>query len=107
MREKLLKVQFVTVTRDMFPEYPSGQFSAIESSPLAKSQPEIVMSFEGPSKCSPSVLKPRLFSTQPETLTLPTFENRIWYAGVLTTTTSSILMLFRFIRLMPQYQTCP
>src|ERR1035438_7504290 len=104
MRDQLLNVQLLTATREMLPEWPSGEFSAIESSPVVKSQFEIVMSFAGPSKCSPSVLKPWLFITHPDTATLPTFESRMWYAGVFTTTTFSTIMLSKFIRLMPKYQ---
>src|ERR1022692_3918537 len=123
MRDQLLNVQLLTATREMLPEWPSGQFSAIdgrrlnreilpewpsgqfsaiESSPVLKSQFEIVMSFAGPSKWSPSVLKPLLSITHPDTATWPTFESRIWNAGALTTTTFSMVMWSKFIRLMPQ-----
>jgi len=76
--ERLLNWQLVTVTREILPLYPSGQFSAIASSPMLKLQFEIWMSFAGPSKCNPSVLTPVLLNTHPEMLTLPTLESRMW-----------------------------
>src|SRR5581483_8674842 len=76
MRDMPLKVQSETVTREMLPECPSGQLSAMESSPVEKWHPEIAMSFAGPSKWIPSVLKPRLCITHPDILTLPTLESR-------------------------------
>src|ERR1700746_2618262 len=65
------------------------------------------MSFADPSKCSPSVFPPLLQNTHPDTFTFPTFESLTWYAGVFTTTTFSIVMLSKFMRLIPQYHTRP
>src|SRR5215467_3062996 len=79
----------------------------MESSPVLKSQREILISLADPSKCNPSVLAPLLHNTHPDTVTCPTFESLTWYAGVFTTTTFSMVMPSKFIRLMPQYHTRP
>ena len=58
-------------------KFPSGQLSAIASSPQVKLWFEIVISFAGPSKCTPSVLGALLFVVHPDTVTCPTFESRM------------------------------